>query len=163
MRQVSPGKLIAVACACVLVAGCDQRQPKVTDAQVQKLKAAMPGITDACLDKVRWGGIEAMPSEIDKCFKMEPQRRWSGLYVTGFEWSRFCPAPARECSDESPGQYIMLDDSAAPALPAYAGEESPPLYTIEFVGRKTVFPIDAPNMPIYEIVVDRMISMTEGK
>jgi len=148
--------------AMVLVS-CDQRQPKLTDTQVRKLKAAMPGITDACLDKVRWGGIEAMPSEIDKCSKMEPQRRWSGLYVTGFEWSRFCPAPAHDCSDKSPGQYIALDHSSAVDLPAYAGEESPPLYTIEFVGRKTVFPIDAPNMPIYEIVVDRMISMTKLK
>jgi hypothetical protein len=159
MRRVSPGKLIAVACACILVAACDQRQPKLSNEQVQKLKAAMPGITDECLEKVRWAGIEALPSGIDKCFKMERQRRWSGLYVTGFEWSRFCPAPAQECSDSSPGEYIKLVDSSATALPGYVGEESPPLYTIEFVGRKTVFPIDGPSVPIYEMLVDRLISI----
>ena len=152
-------KLWTLVLASMALVSGDQRQPKLSNEQVQKLKAAMPGITDECLDKVRWGGIEAMPSEIDKCFKMEPQRRWNGLYVTGFEWSRFCPAPAPECSDTSTGRYITLDDSAAPALPAYAGEESPPRYEVEFVGRKTVFPIDGPSVPIYEMVVDRLISI----
>jgi hypothetical protein len=152
-------KLWALVLASMALVSCDQRQPKLTDAQVQKLKAAMPGISDECLEKIRWGGIEAMPSELDRCFKMEPSKRWSGLYVTGFEWSRFCPAPAQDCSDKSPGQYITLDHSSPVDLPAYAGEESPPLYKIEFVGRKTVFPIDGPSLPIYEIVVDRMIAM----
>jgi hypothetical protein len=117
MRDASAMRLVAAACICVLLVGCDQRKPAIANEEVQKLKAAMPGMTDECVDKMRWGGIEAMPSELDKCFKMEPPRRWSGLWENGFESSRFCPAPAADCTGRSAGEYIWLSASPSVHLP----------------------------------------------
>jgi len=148
--------------AMVLVS-CDQRQPKLSEEQVRKLKAAMPGITDACLDKVRWGGIEAMPPGLDKCFKMTPQGHWAGLWENGFESSRFCPAPATECSGPAGGEYIWLSASPGVRLPTYQGEDRAPIYAVEFLGRKTAYRGVYSGGAPQEIIVDRMISMTKLK
>jgi hypothetical protein len=151
----------ALVLASMALVSCDQRQPKLTDDVLQNLKAAMPGITDECFDKARWGGIEAMPSEVDKCVKMEPPKRWIGLWENGFESSRFCPAPARECDGNTAGEYIWLSESSSVQLPAYNGEDRPPLYAVEFIGRKTAYPGPAGHMGMaeQEIIVDRLISM----
>ena len=156
-------RFASVILTAALLVSCNRQQPKLSDEQVQKLRMTYPGMTDACVDKARWGGIEALPDDWEQCFRWGPQQRWSGLYVTGFEWSRFCPAPARECSARSPGEFIDLDESPAVKLPGYEGEESPPVYDVEFVGRKTVFPMPGPDGPKNEIIVDRLISMKKLK
>jgi hypothetical protein len=118
-------------------------------------------MTDACLEKARGGGIEALPERTDECFRMTPPMKWRGLWTTGMEFSRFCPAPARECSTATPGEQIWLSGSPSVDLPEYQGQPVAPLFEVEFVGRKTADRGHFGHMGMSdeEIIVDRMISM----
>jgi len=115
----------------------------------------MPGITNSCVEKIRSGGIQAMGTT-DQCFKMEPQRNWQGLWRNDFEGSRFCPAPARQCMFETPGDRIRLD-TRDPQFPQPEGMRGA-LYAIEFIGRKTAYPFLEDPFG-YEMIVDRLISL----
>jgi hypothetical protein len=44
----------------------------------------------------------------DECYKMLPQRLWTGLWRDEFEGSRFCPDPAETCDAKTPGDEIWL-------------------------------------------------------
>src|SRR6476620_5835107 len=46
-------------------------------------------------------GIASKPTSI--CYKMLPQQRWRGLWVSGHEYSIFCSDPARTCDFKTPG------------------------------------------------------------
>ena len=129
---------------------------------MRQIRADEPGMTDECLDQIRWGGIEALsPAHVEDCYKFEGQRRWKGLLRTGFETSRFCPAPAGECSDEAPGEHVWLAWKEGAGKSPYRGEAYGGLYAVDFIGRKTAYPGHYGHMGMsdQEIVGDRLISI----
>lgn len=68
---------------------------------------------------------------------MLPDQRWSGLWNSGWEWTSFCPDPAKKCDATSDRGGIWLDF----ARDAYRGPELPDgVYRIEFIGRRTKLP-----------------------
>ena len=116
----------------------------------------MPGITEGCLNKIKYGGIEAMPSSTDECFEMTPARQWKGLWRREFENSRFCPSPAGSCSYQTAGDRIWLSGKA---LTSSASDEG--LYEVEFVGRQTARKGSYGHLSAfdYEIIVDKIINL----
>lgn len=107
-----------------------------------------------CLHRVQteYGEVyEGIP--LDQCYKMDPPRRWKGVWRNEFEGSRFCPAPAKKCSGSSRGDYIWLDMRKSP---------DQTLYTVDFIGRRTSVKGRYGHMggSDYELIVDRMISIT---
>ena len=148
---------LALATAC----GASPK-PVMSEAQIAELREVTPGIREACVQKVRFGGIKAMPRKIDECFEMMPPQRWSGLWRDAFEGSRFCPAPATRCSADSPGDAIWLgfaDEQNAPKRTAWNNG----LYAIEFIGRRTARKgsYGHVGMSDHEIIVDRLISIKQ--
>ena len=142
-----------------LAAGCQQQASKIAEAEMREIRAAWPGMTDACAARLRAGGIEAWPARTDECFEMTPAQRWTGLWRSGFELSRFCPVPARECARYSGGEAIWLE-----FRDNYPGDRRPlenELQSIEFVGRKTARPGRYGHLNGYAnvIVVERLTSM----
>jgi len=154
---------VAIAAAAVALAGCHKQVPKVSEQTIRAIHASNPGMTDKCLNTIRWHGVEALPKAIDQCFQMDKPRRWQGLWLNGFEDSRFCPAPARECAEADRGERIWLTAGPSVRLPQYEGEAPAPVYEVEFVGRKTAYPGDYEGTAQHEIIVDRMIAMKELK
>jgi len=155
--------LFAIAVTAVVLAGCHRRMPKVSEKTIEAIHAFEPGMTEQCLDKIRWGGFESLTGEEEDCYKFDAPRRWKGLYFGEFEGSRFCPAPARQCSDSSPGEHIWLKASPSAGVPAWNGRESSGLFAMEFIGKKTSYPGHYGHMGMSdeEIVVDHLISMKQ--
>ena len=148
---------------CVVVSGCQrppQREPRVSEAEIRQLHADAPGMTDECLNKIRWGGLEALTG-VEECYKFDPPRRWRGIYFGAFEQSRFCPAPAIECSYDTPGETIWLKPGPSMTIPRYNGEATSVLFEIDFVGRKTSYRGNYGHLggSDQEIIIDRLISM----
>ena len=74
--------------SCLLICGCHHRQPQLSDAQIERIRALSPGITSACVETIRWGGIRFMP-DIETCMTMSDEKHWRGLWRTYFENDRF--------------------------------------------------------------------------
>lgn len=134
---------------------------------MKELRQAYPGMTDQCARKIRYGGVVAMP-ETDQCFKMMPQQRWTGVWAVGFEFSRFCPAPASSCSYDAPGAAIWLTTRGTISVVRNdrIGQIGPlRFFSVDFIGRKTSQPGAYGHMggSSQEIVVDRVISVSEIK
>ena len=55
--------------------GCNQQKPVLSDEQVQAFRELYPGMTASCLDKLKWGGAQAMPDRSDECFKFHKPRK----------------------------------------------------------------------------------------
>jgi hypothetical protein len=144
-------------------AGCHQRKPKASEEFLSRIRAAAPGITDRCLDAIRYGGIEAMSNRVEKCFKMTPQRRWRGLWRDDFEGSTFCVEPAQDCplADPDASTWLTLPDN----LEIPSKVERGGLYQVEFLGRRTQYPGHYGHMGVFgqEMVVDRIISIKAQK
>ena len=102
--------------------------------------------------------ISFLPDE--QCYKMDPPRRWRGLWRNDFEGSQFCPAPATECSHEISEDAIWLDFTVS--LPAPLKEPGG-LYAVDFVGRAPSYRGIYGHLGVFsrEVVVDRMITMKE--
>lgn len=134
-------------------------QTKLSEPQLHRLRTAMPGMTDECAAKVKAGGLDAFPLRVDRCFKMMAKQRWRGLWWQGFEHSRFCPAPARSCGDNSAGEHIWLDfnEGIEPAKTTAVGG----LFSIDFVGRKTAMHGSYGHLggSSQEITVDKLIAL----
>jgi hypothetical protein len=150
--------------AAMLLVACKQeppRKPRFTGAQMQKLRAAEPGLKDECLEKIRWGGVEALTGDVEDCYKFDPPRHWKGLWFSGFEASRFCPEPARHCLYDTPGERIWLEASPSVRIPAYNGEAEGVLFQVNFIGRKTSYRGGYGHMggSDQEVIVDRLLSM----
>ena len=153
------------AISLLLCCGCQQRQAKMSEEDIKRIVAGLPGITDACIDKLRYGGIQAMPNETDQCFEMMPQRRWTGLWLRVFEGSQFCPdeqgQQARTCefSDNKPN--IWFEPGKGDLAPGYGLGEG--LYRVDFVGRRTAKPGGHGHLGqfAHEVIVDRMISVKQ--
>jgi hypothetical protein len=153
MRAVLTGMLL------LILFGCDQRQPKMSDAQMQRLRNEAPYLTDVCLEKIRFGGIESLGRNAD-CEQRLPPRRWRGLWRDDFEGSLFCPAPAGECRNRLilPNDQIWLDLKPRPA--AVRDQRLGGLYRVEFIGRETARGTSYSGYA-QDIIVDRLISIKE--
>lgn len=92
----------------------------------------------------------------DQCFRMEPQRRWTGLWRDQFEGSRFCPSPATICSSETSGDIIWLHTDRVTRK-----EPDGALYAVELLGRRTTVKGHHGHMggSDHELIVDRFISL----
>jgi hypothetical protein len=151
------GIVFALLCASLL--GCEYREPGMSSADIQAFAASHPGMTQTCLDDVRWGRRnwgDATPR--NGCFEMEPAKRWRGLWDSGWEWSIFCAESARNCRTfpEKGDSWLVFSDGAYKGPHLQDG-----LYEIEFVGRRTAKPAYFGHLDQYdyEMVVDRMIAI----
>ncbi len=104
------------------------------EAAAQQVRRNDPGMNDDCLQKIISG--KPVPSGVDKCFAMLPAQRWRGLWRDDFEGSRFCPAPAAVCADDTPGDKIWLSFDSD-VRPDGGRKPTMQLYSIEFIGRRT--------------------------
>lgn len=147
-----------VIAAATLLAGCKYREPAMSSADIQQFAASHPGITQTCLDDVRWGRRDWGDVVDDSgCFEMLPAQRWRGLWETGWEWTNFCPDPATKCDWMSGhGTWLTFGSNAyhGPVLPDGT-------YRIDFVGRRTKVPGYFGHQDEYDhlMVVDRVISI----
>ena len=152
----------ALLLGCVALVSCNQRAAEMSEHALDKLQATMPGMTNACVDKARYGGIDAISSlPVDECFKMAPPERFRGIWRNDFEGSEFCPEPATECDYDAPGDDIWLSHSKtlkAQPVP-HAGDGR--LYQIEFMGRLTAKRGHFGHFGVFdrEVIVDRVISL----
>ena len=156
---------MAIGAAALVLAGCHKQIPKVSEQTIQAIHASEPGMTDKCLSIIRWGGVEALRGEPENCYKFDAPRRWRGLYFGAFEASRFCPEPARECSDAGPGERIWLEASPSAGVPDWKPTGSAALFAVDFIGHKSSYPGHYGHMGMSdeEIVVDHLISMKQLK
>lgn len=152
----------------LLLAACHRQQPVMTDEQLGEIRAAAPGISDDCLRKVQFGGLNAMPPE-DQCFAFGPPKRMRGLWRTYFEGSLFCPEPARTCEPSKEGKgpegYFVNDIWLHVADPIWkarndAHDFETSLYAVDFIGRRNERPGFFGHMGLSrnEVIVDRMIA-----
>ena len=152
------------AIAIALLSGCEYREPGMTSAQIQQIAAEQPGMTQACLDELRWGGVNAWRPDDPDCYQMMPAQRWSGLWDHGWEWSNFCPSPTRQqCHwDESSLEEAPRGTWLTFAKSAHLLHQLPDgIPRIEFIGRRTELPGYFGNLGDYEhlMFVDRVISI----
>ena len=160
-------RLMLLVLAAELLTGCKQqpqRQQKMSDAAILQIHREMPGMTDECLDKLKWGGTEALPQKYEDCFRFSAPQRMQGLWRNQFEGSEFC-----EASGRCPDAKVDADPAAFTALgmgsPLAGREDTPPggLYAIDFVGRRSVGAgmFGHMGMAKNEVIVDRLISIRE--
>lgn len=133
----------------------------MSDASMREILNANPGMTDSCLEEVRFGGVAAWPSQAAQCFEMGPRQRYAGLYRRGFELSRFCPAPAEACLRSNSEEMVWLE---------FGNQTLPPqkpdgLWEIAFYGRQTLIEGNHGHLNHYAhvTVVDELISSKELK
>lgn len=145
--------------AIFLLQACDSKRPVVSDDLVRQFREEFPGITEKCLDMVRYGGVNAMPTRADQCFEMTPMKRWKGLWRNEFEGSRFCASPAKSCSFETPGERVWLSDPDN-IVGTKISEEG--LYEIEFLGRRTIKRGAHGHLggSDHEVVVNKIVSIS---
>lgn len=156
---MQPHALPILALAALALGACERTQPKVTEQSLQHLRDAFPGMTTECLDRIRLGGIEAMPNRTDQCFEMTKPQRWRGLWRNAFEGQRFCPEPAPKCEDDGQAGHIWIrfPDGGAP----FGSRADGKAYRIEFIGRRTLMPGQHGHMGVsgHEVLVDKLISI----
>lgn len=158
-------KRVLILALMAVVANCrDHRavnQDSRLEAEIGEIRASHPGIKEACLDGIRagkFGAFEWMDNA--DCFEMLRPQRWSGLWNSGWEWTNFCPEPAKDCPISSERGDIWLTFAKG----AFHGPEvSDGVYRIDFVGRRTKVPGYFGHQAQYDhlMVVDRMVSMSK--
>jgi len=155
--------LRAVLLCVFLLAGCHQGTPKVSDEVMQKIRADMPGMTAACLDKWQWGGSEALPKDNDECFQFTVPMRMHGLWRNDFEGSEYCDGPASRCPDAKvdadSGIWLEM------RFPLGGWQETRPggVYAIDFIGRRSLGEggFGGYGLAKHEVIVDRLFSIKE--
>lgn len=145
------------------IAACDHQVPRMSEQEVAELRAFAPGMTAACIEKARFGGLNAINSlSVEQCYEMAPVRKWRGLWRNDFEGSRFCPEPMTECGYDTPGDDIWLSYSQG-LRPSSSWPEvgSGGMYEVEFVGRLTAKRGHYAHFGSsdHELVVDQLISI----
>ena len=147
---------VSIAVAVLLIV-CQDRKPAVSNAEFAAFKASHPGMTQACLDEVRYGGFVAWRPDDPDCYEMLAAQRWGGLWEHGWEWTNFCPDPAKQCDWMAErGTWLIFAESADP------GQDLPEgVHRIEFVGRRTRVPGNFGHTNSYDhlMIVDRLISI----
>jgi len=149
---------MALLLAVATLSGCEDHGPPAAAYRSWKdrlvVAAGLRGVFWPCYVKeAETKNVAAYASiPFDQCFRMDPPRRWRGVWRNEFEGSRFCPAPAIKCSFYSPGDRVWLDVSKHP---------DQTLYAVDFVGRRTAVKGRYGHMGAsdHELIVDRMISM----
>lgn len=149
--------MLIIGGVLLALSGC-QEAPALSNAEVQKMRGMFPGMTTRCLNLIRQKGLVAMPDRADQCFKMTAPQRFKGVWRREFELSRFCPVSTSTCGHAYTGNEIWLSfgDNVAKEMPARNG-----LYSIEFVGRKTLLRGMFGHMGTFghEVLVDRLIAV----
>jgi hypothetical protein len=148
--------------AVVIISGCHERHKVNRDpqleAKLQEIRASYPGMTEKCLNDLSNGGSIDRLYDPD-CFKMLPDQRWTGLWNTGWEWTNFCPDPAKQCPTSAEHGSIWMEFAKG----AYGGLRELPdgVYRVDFVGRRTKVSGHFGHQGYYDhlMVVDRMISI----
>lgn len=149
----------------IAASGCEDRGAKFSKAEIEQLnlaaeqfRAKNPGVTKSCLEAMRAGEGPAFPTPKDGCFEMQPAKRWHGLWNSGWEWTNFCPSPARDCpiAAERDDTWLEFADGVSPRP-----EPNDGLYEIEFIGRRTSVPGHFGHLDQYDhaMIVDRLISI----
>lgn len=158
------GKVVLLAAG--LLVGCKpavQRQQKMSDVEIAQIRRDTPGMTDECLDKLKWGGTEALPQKYEDCFRFTPPHRMRGLWRNQFEGSEYCEGSSGKCPDpkETAETGIWLEMRS----PLPGANDTPPggLYAIDFVGRRSVGAgmFGHFGMAKNEVIVDRLLSIRE--
>jgi hypothetical protein len=97
----------------------------------------------------------------DQCYKFLPPKRYQGLWRDDAEGPRFCPAPARECTKDSPGSKIRFEAVFPTVRVPKRGFGA--LYRVDVIARQTahrgIYNHLQPENYEEEIFVDRMIAM----
>ena len=155
-------RLTFLAALLALAGSCKQapaQKPVMSDAEMRKLHARAPYMTDACLNKVKWGGIEAL-DDSDDCTQRLPPARWHGLFRNNFEGPLFCPRPAHMCPAGTQADKIWFEFEPRPESLKHAIPGG--LYAVDFIGRRSArgSPRGAWGFS-QDIVVDRLISLKE--
>ncbi|MDE1467894.1 hypothetical protein [Aurantiacibacter sp. D1-12] len=142
----------------------------MSDEDMALLRETLPGMTEECLNIVRYEGIEAYPNDTGRCFEMSEQRRWKGLWIAEFEYSVFCGPDGMACypdEAEEATDTVWLSfasgaeqDDIFPNGFAY-DSSSDGIYEIEFLGRITSIRGSHGHMGMSqrEIVVSEVISI----
>lgn len=168
--------------ALLMIGGCGQASPPTPvkhDAYYEKHKPPLHAYLDpvdreiarsgrgtrerpfACSYLRTYDGVEVIEGvETDKCFQMEPPKRWKGLWNNEFEGSQFCEAPATTCRYTTEGHvWLSADKSVLPGIEVGRGG----LYAIEFIGRRTKYPGMYGHMggSRHELIVDRILAIKE--
>lgn len=166
LRQVLTMRGSTIALIALLLSSSHQRTPFMTDAEIAKLKAVLPGMTDRCVEILRFGGIAAIPQPVEQCFKFATAQRWTGYWRSDFEMSQFCVRLEAKCFYGEPSDMTWLsftDDAekiSDPPIIKNAGNNRG-FFAIEFVGRKTSLRGMHGHMGMapHAILVDKVISM----
>jgi hypothetical protein len=97
---------------------------------------------------------------LDQCFRMDPPRRWHGVWEDHFEGQIFCPNAVKQCPNG--GQRIWLD-YASERRPAVLQRRGGGTYAVEFIGRRTAVKGRYGHMggSDYELIVDRMLAIKQ--
>ena len=147
--------LITVALA---LTACQRANPhpaesyqRWTDRMIARLSLPNVGI---------WPCEEQAPT--DECFKMQPPRRWRGIWVLGpgEEDERFCPNSVTVCPWKRLPRYDLEWNrrvfTGRPQVHAEWGKS----YVVDFTGRRTTYESGWwSSDPDYTVVVDRLNSM----
>jgi hypothetical protein len=146
-----------IVAAHFMLLGCQGAEPVVSDAELSAFGESHPGMLQACLDEVRYGGFAKWRPDDPDCYEMLPPQRWSGLWEHGWEWTNFCPEPATTCDWMAErGTWLTFADNVKlePKLPDG-------VHRIEFIGRRTKVPGNFGHTANYEhlMIVDRIISL----
>lgn len=151
--------VFSAVCVDYGVSACSRPIPRVTEYVLQRIKLDYPGMTEDCLEKIKFGGFEAIPKRTDQCFVMTKPQIWQGLWLDAFESQRFCPTPTNACNYHGDKSSIWI---------TFAGHNRPnggrmtgQTFAIEFVGRRTLSAGQHGHMGTsrFEIIVDRLISL----
>ena len=151
-------------CALVTVlsfAGCSSPEPAVSEEDVAVLRESLPGISEACVDKYRDGGVEAIPHSVDACFQFSDATEWSGVWRDEFEGSIFCLEASDACSysEDHPNIWLTFaNEDTRPRSRNYG--LAPELYRVRFIGRmsKEAGHFGHEGAFSRAVIVDRLIS-----
>jgi hypothetical protein len=132
------------------------------DVEFNEFKVEHPGMTDECLNAVRYGRDWASAVDDADCFEMLPPQRWSGLWNTGWEWSIFCPKPATTCPVTSADRGISLRFAGSEPH-REAATAGGTVFQVEFIGRRTKVAGYHGHLDQYAhlMMVDRLISIRQ--
>jgi hypothetical protein len=151
-----------VALLLLALSACKQQKPALTGAEIRNLERALPGLNGRCLDKIRAGGVQALPMHVEEdCFELEATKQWVGYWRLDFEESSFCASLAPECfygAEQGLVWLVPAKNMAGPQL-----DQSGGIYAVRFVGRRTRFPglYGHSGGSIHAIILDRILSLTK--
>ena len=169
-------KVGGIAIALLTLSACDQRAAPLAayrhpvDAAASILPLNLFGVY-SCASRRNIDGvsiIEGLP--LDQCYKMQPARRFRGIWLDEFEGSTFFEGFSdisrvrseirrRMNKPAAYGEWLGWNENRKnPVLSSSGGNAR--LVAIDFVGRKTAYPGRYGHMGMSnsEIIVDRVIS-----